>query len=83
MLLTTRLDDLGTDQDPFDSAHFANMNLVFDTTFCGDWAGQASVWSSSGCSALASTCTDYVSNSPGAFAPAYWLLNTVKVYQLA
>lgn len=59
---------------------FANENIVFDTTFCGDWAG--SVWGSSSCSSLASTCQAYVGANPGAFAPAYWLINSVKVYQL-
>lgn len=63
--------------------HFVNMNIIFDTTFCGDWAGQASTWASSGCSALASTCTAYVQNYAGAFAPAYWLINTLKYYKLS
>jgi len=57
-----------------------NHNIVFDTTFCGDWAG--SVWSSDAtCSALASTCQDYVANNPGDFVDAYWLINSLKVYQ--
>lgn len=59
--------------------HFANHNIVFDTTFCGDWAGN--VWdSNSQCASLASTCTDYVSQNPSAFSDAYWLINSVKVY---
>jgi hypothetical protein len=62
----------------FDTA-FKNHNLVFDTTFCGSWAG--SVWPSSSCSSLAATCDDYVANNPAAFANAYWLINSVKVYQ--
>lgn len=64
----------------FDTA-FQNHNLVFDTTFCGDWAGQDSVWGSSSCSRLAPTCSDYVANNPAAFTEAYWLINSVKVYQ--
>ena len=61
-------------------AYFMNHNIVFDTTFCGDWAG--SVWSSDAtCSALASTCQDYVANNPGDFVDAYWLINSLKVYQ--
>jgi hypothetical protein len=58
---------------------FANENIIFDTTFCGDWAG--SVWSSGSCASKASTCNAYVSANPGAFASAYWLINSVKVYQ--
>jgi len=62
--------------------HFMNHNIVFDTTFCGDWAGQASVWSgNAACSALASTCTAYVAANPQAFSTAYWMINSVKVYQ--
>jgi hypothetical protein len=58
---------------------FANHNIVFDTTFCGGWAG--SVWGSSSCSALAPTCQQYVANNPAAFTNAFWLINSVKVYQ--
>ncbi|KUJ08535.1 uncharacterized protein LY89DRAFT_332806 [Mollisia scopiformis] len=61
-------------------SHFSGHNIVFDTTFCGDWAGN--VWSSTPtCSALASTCEAYVAANPAAFAEAYWLINSVKVYQ--
>ncbi|PVH75105.1 glycoside hydrolase family 16 protein [Cadophora sp. DSE1049] len=57
---------------------FRDMNLVFDTTFCGTWAG--SVWGSSSCSHLAPTCEQYARENPGAFQEAYWLINSVKVY---
>lgn len=44
-------------------------------------AGQTSVWESdSTCSALASTCQDYVANNPDAFVDAYWLFNYINVY---
>lgn len=60
--------------------HFGSHNLVFDTTFCGAWAG--AVWGSdSVCTSKASTCNGYVQNFPGAFAPAYWNINALKVYQ--
>jgi hypothetical protein len=58
---------------------FANNNIVFDTTFCGQWAGSA--WGEGSCSGMADTCQDYVANNPGAFLDAYWLINSVKVYQ--
>lgn len=65
---------------PIDS-HFANHNLVFDTTFCGDWAG--AVWAQDQtCSALASTCQDYVGQNPEAFAEAYWLVKGIRVFQV-
>ncbi|CAG8059920.1 unnamed protein product [Penicillium olsonii] len=61
--------------------HFKDLQIVFDITFCGDWAGEESVWSSSSCSSKASTCNDYVQNNPSAFEDSYWRLNSLKVYQ--
>ncbi|CAG8008649.1 unnamed protein product [Penicillium salamii] len=61
--------------------HFKDLQIVFDITFCGDWAGEDSVWSSSSCSSKASTCNDYVQNNPSAFEDSYWRLNSLKVYQ--
>ncbi|KAI8066318.1 beta-1,3-1,4-glucanase [Gongronella butleri] len=58
------------------SNHFANLQIVFDLTFCGDWAG--AVYSQNGCPG---TCSDYVINTPSAFQNAYWSVNYVKVYQ--
>lgn len=59
-------------------SHFANGNIVFDTTFCGDWAGNS--WNGK-CATLADTCVDYVAQNGGAFGQGYWLINSVKVYQ--
>jgi hypothetical protein len=59
--------------------HFINHNIIFDTTFCGAWAG--TVWAQSQCASLAPTCAEYVAQNPKAFAQAYWLINSVKVYQ--
>ncbi|KAK7398391.1 hypothetical protein QQX98_012234 [Neonectria punicea] len=62
--------------------HFHDNNLVFDTTFCGDWAGSDDVWNNNAeCSALASTCNDFVAANPAAFVDAYWLVNSIKIYQ--
>lgn len=59
---------------------FADNQIVFDVTFCGDWAG--SVWSSdSTCSALSGSCTDYVANNPSAFGNAYWSINSLQVFE--
>jgi len=64
------------------ASSFKNHSIVFDTTFCGDWAGQSGVWAADPvCSKKASTCNDYVSNNPADFAGAYWEVNSVKVYQ--
>ena len=63
-------------------AHFCALQLVFDTTFCGDWAGAPSVWNSDPtCAPLADTCEDYVTNTPEAFTEAYWVVEGLKVFQ--
>ncbi|KAL9045651.1 MAG: hypothetical protein Q9214_001335 [Letrouitia sp. 1 TL-2023] len=58
--------------------HFRDQNIVFDTTFCGDWAGKT--WADDGCSSKGATCQDYVMNNPQDFAEAYWEVNALKVY---
>ncbi|KAF2709727.1 glycoside hydrolase family 16 protein [Pleomassaria siparia CBS 279.74] len=61
----------------FDSK-FSNMNIIFDTTFCGDWAGAA--WGSSSCASANPSCNAYVASQPQSFSDTYWLINSVKVY---
>ena len=58
--------------------HFKGMSILFDTTFCGQWAGQ--VWSQSSCAAKAPTCEAFVKENPEAFGEAYWLVNGINVY---
>ena len=60
------------------SDHFADNQIVFDTTFCGDWAGNTFA---SDCSTEMS-CTDYVKYNPSDFAETYWLINYISVYEL-
>lgn len=60
------------------TSSFTEQQLVFDTTFCGDWAGNT--WSSSSCAVKADTCDSYVQNNPEAFKDAYWSINALKVY---
>lgn len=59
--------------------NFKDLQIVFDTTFCGVWAGKD--WGNSTCSSKASTCEVYVGQNPEAFKDAYWLVKSVKVYQ--
>ena len=61
---TPNVCDFGTPTVNFDGAscdidsHFANHRIIFDTTFCGDWAG--SVYSSSSCPASTDGSNSYV-----------------------
>ncbi|KXG54560.1 Concanavalin A-like lectin/glucanase, subgroup [Penicillium griseofulvum] len=58
---------------------FNDLQIIFDITFCGDWAG--SVWGSSSCASRAGSCVDYVSRNPAAFQESYWRVRSLKVYQ--
>jgi hypothetical protein len=60
--------------------HFQNHNIIFDLTFCGDWAGN--VWGSDPvCKSKASSCQAFVQNNPSAFTDSFWQVNSLKVYQ--
>ncbi|PGH05343.1 hypothetical protein AJ79_06812 [Helicocarpus griseus UAMH5409] len=61
------------------SSHIRRQNIVFDTTFCGDWAGN--VWSTSSCAGRAATCQEFVQNNPSEFREAYWRVKYVRVFQ--
>ena len=61
--------------------HFTDMNIVFDTTLCGQWAGAEDVWGASNCANTSATCNAHAQLLPSAFTEAYWLINGVQVYQ--
>ncbi|KAJ9101111.1 hypothetical protein QFC21_003329 [Naganishia friedmannii] len=76
-----------TDCDPY-KFFYEHFN-IFDTTFCGDWAGADGVWNYAGyagqdqsCAAMTgySTCADYVLNKGSAFTEAYWEVAYVKYF---
>ncbi|KAH7339326.1 hypothetical protein B0J17DRAFT_654763 [Rhizoctonia solani] len=56
-------------------SHFGSHEIVFDLTFCGDWAGNE--YPNSGCPG---TCVDFVDNNPKAFVEAYWEINSLRTY---
>lgn len=58
---------------------FSDNQLVFDNTFCGDWAG--ATWSTSGCASTQyPTCESFVQNNPSAFQNSYWQINSLQVF---
>ncbi|KAG9254870.1 glycoside hydrolase family 16 protein [Emericellopsis atlantica] len=68
----------GCDMDGF----FRDNRIIFNTTFCGDWAGSPDVWNNNPvCSAKAPTCNDFVANNPQEYEEAYWTVNSVSVYK--
>jgi hypothetical protein len=61
------------------SSYFQNLQMIFNTAFCGPWID--GTWNTSSCASLAPTCQDYVSSNPSAFVDAYWLVKGVYVYE--
>lgn len=55
--------------------YFQNHTIIFDITFCGDWAGNT--YNSSGCPG---TCAEVLLN-PANFVNASWSINSLKVYR--
>lgn len=47
-------------------AKFRDLNIVFDITFCGDWAG--GVWGQTSCAQVNPSCNAYVASQPQSFA---------------
>ncbi|TVY37898.1 putative endo-1,3(4)-beta-glucanase [Lachnellula subtilissima] len=66
-------------------ASFPEQTIYFDTTFCGAEAGTSSgswaKWTDCAKTTGVSTCEAYVRQQPEKFDTAYWLINSVKVYQ--
>ena len=64
-------------------ANFPPQTIYFDTTFCGANAGgnSWSKWTDCASKTGYSTCQEFVANTPSAYDEAYWLINSVKVYQ--
>lgn len=60
---------------------FEDQKMIFDTTFCGDWAGQT--WKDDGCVDQTGfqTCPEYVAARGSDFKDSYWEINSVKIYQ--
>jgi hypothetical protein len=63
--------------------HFKDHQIIFDTTFCGNYAGQDQFWKQTSCYKTGKwpTCKDYVAANPTAFSKSYWSFNSVKVYK--
>ncbi|CAK0807715.1 unnamed protein product [Prorocentrum cordatum] len=62
--------------------HFARMQLMFDLSFCGDWAGGTFARD---CPRFAErmTCEELVAFHPEELQEAYWSIRALDVYQLS
>jgi hypothetical protein len=61
--------------------NFSYHQVVFNTDFCGSYAGLDVFWQQTQCAASYSTCNAYVAANPSAFVDAFWTINSLKVYQ--
>ncbi|KAF2259973.1 mixed-linked glucanase precursor, partial [Lojkania enalia] len=54
-------------------ARFRDLKIIFNTAFCGEWAGRAEEWNKS-CrvKTRVETCEEWVGENPEAFVEAYW-----------
>ncbi|KIK43528.1 glycoside hydrolase family 16 protein [Suillus luteus UH-Slu-Lm8-n1] len=55
--------------------YFANHSIIFDITFCGDWAGNS--YNTSNCPG---TCESQLMD-PANFVNASWIINSLSVYK--
>ncbi|EJT98851.1 hypothetical protein DACRYDRAFT_23984 [Dacryopinax primogenitus] len=66
---------------------FSQNVAIFDTTLCGDWAGNAWTTAAYGASQSCaqstgySTCAAFVAAQGASFSEAYWEVHSVKLYQ--
>jgi hypothetical protein len=58
---------------------FKDLRIVFNTAFCGEWAGNPEVWKQS-CAQKTEyeTCAEHVREHPEAFTEAYWEIKGLK-----
>jgi hypothetical protein len=66
-------------------AHFQDQQVVFNTDFCGSYAGLDYFWQQTSCyksnPTKYATCVDYVAANPAMYENAFWTINSLKVYQ--
>ncbi|GME25382.1 endo-beta-glucanase [Neofusicoccum parvum] len=64
--------------------HFKDHTIIFDITFCGDWAGNT-FGKYPGCPMTSNnaweSCNNFVAGSPKSFTDAYWDINSMRVFQ--
>lgn len=62
------------------SARFKDQKIIFNTAFCGEWAGR--IWEDS-CAAKTGVekCEDYVRDNPEAFSEVYWEIKGLRWFE--
>ncbi|KAK8063878.1 hypothetical protein PG996_008530 [Apiospora saccharicola] len=57
------------------------QSVIINIDFCGSEVSGSWWEESEDCSRVAPTCNEYVAKNPAAFVEAYWLINSVKLFQ--
>ncbi|KAJ7275634.1 laminarinase [Mycena rebaudengoi] len=57
------------------SSKFGPHNIIINLTFCGDWAGQSSIYAASGCPS-----TYFVNRNPSAFTNAHFDFASLRIF---
>lgn len=68
------------------SKSFYNMSIIFNTAFCGDWAGAKSAWESSGCRVKTgkSSCDEFIASASSEdLKDAYWIIAALRSFTSA
>lgn len=62
------------------ASKFKSLNIVFDITFCGDWAG--GVWGSTSCAQINPSCNAYVASQPQSFGDVSTIRNRSLMFDM-
>ncbi|KAK8032365.1 hypothetical protein PG990_002099 [Apiospora arundinis] len=60
---------------------FHSQSIIINTDFCGSEVSQEWWDNSPDCVKKAPNCREYVAKNPKAFTEAYWLINSIKLFQ--
>ncbi|KIM77861.1 glycoside hydrolase family 16 protein [Piloderma croceum F 1598] len=58
--------------------YFGSNYIVINLDFCGEWAGNATLYTEAGCPG---TCDEYVRNNPAAFSAAFFDFASIRIYE--
>ncbi|KAK8113163.1 Endo-1-3(4)-beta-glucanase [Apiospora sp. TS-2023a] len=57
------------------------QSVIINIDFCGSEVSRSWWEENEDCGRVASTCNEYVAKNPAAFVEAYWLIDSVKLFQ--
>lgn len=61
--------------------NFQEQTIIINTDFCGSMIDDGTWKAVTSCSSVESTCAAFAAGHPDAFKDAYWLFNSIKLYE--